>query len=60
MEIRNIRKEERGPTIGDLSPTYLLSIEIRVSESGAVTNNTERAAKWRAIQDAIAAWEAGQ
>ena len=60
MEIRNIRKEERGPTIGDLSPTYLLSIEIKVSESEAVTNNTERANKWRAIQDAIAAWEAGQ
>ena len=58
MDIRDIRKEERGPTIGDLSPTYLLTVEISVSEAETITNNTERASRWRAIQEAIAAWEA--
>ena len=58
MEIRNIRKERRGPTMTDLSPTYLLTVEIRQTDSEAVTNNTKRAAKWRVLQDAITAFEA--
>lgn len=60
MNILSIAKQERGPSPSDLAPTYLIQVEIGQVEAESVTNNTERAAYWRQLQDAIAAWEASQ
>jgi len=60
MNVRDVRKEQRGATMTDLAPTYLLTVEISQSAAEVITNNTERAAHWRAIQDAIAAYEASR
>jgi hypothetical protein len=57
MNVR-VTKSQRGPTRDNLSPTYVIQLEIPQAESEAVTNNTERATCWRQLQDAIAAWEA--
>ena len=58
MNVLDISKQERGPSPSDLSPTYVIQLEIPQAEFESVTNNTERANCWRQIQDAIAAWEA--
>lgn len=60
MNVLDIAKQERGPSPSDLAPTYVIQLEISQEESESVTNNTERAAYWRQLQDAIAAWEASQ
>lgn len=60
MNILNIAKQERGLSPSGLTPTYVVELEISQEESESITNNTERAAYWRQLQDAIAAWEAAQ
>ena len=55
-----IQKRRRGEDPSSLTPTYVIEIEITQAESEDVTNNTERAAYWRQVQDAIAAFEASQ
>jgi hypothetical protein len=60
MIIRQVSKQQMGPTQTDLEPTYTIRLEITEAESDAVTNNTERATCWRLLQEAIAAWEAAQ
>ena len=53
-----IQKRRRGDDPADLVSTYVLVVEMTQTEADAVTNNTERAARWRELQDAIEAWEA--
>lgn len=60
MIVLSVAKQSRGPTPANLEPTYVVQLEISQAQSEAVTNNTERAACWRLLQEAIAAWEASQ
>ena len=53
-----VQKRRRGDDPSSLTPTYVIELELTQAESEAVTNNTERAAYWRQVQDAIAAFEA--
>jgi len=54
-----VQKRRRGDDPSSLTPTYVIELELTQAEFEAVTNNTERAAYWRQVQDAIAAFEAG-